>query len=59
MADLNKEQQVGEQRAAFGENMEVRGRPEKRIAVANANAIAFAGEAEAQAKVAEPKVAWR
>jgi flotillin len=54
VAELNKEQQVGEQRAAFGQNMEVaEADREKRIAVANANAIAFAGEAESQAKVAE------
>ena len=54
IADLNKEQQVGEKRAAFAQDMEVaEADREKRIAVANANAVALTGETESQAKVAD------
>ena len=54
IADLNKEQQVGEKRAGFAQDMEVaEADREKRISVANANALAFTGETESQAKVAD------
>ena len=53
IAELEKEQQVGEQTAAFEKEMQVAEADRaKRIAMADANAKAIAGEAKSQAEIA-------